>query len=235
VTEPEVVEYLPGRLADVYPAPDGSPVLLLWHGSGGDERDVLRPLAAAVAAAGVVVVVPDWRIDAADSGRRHLLVSLEYTLSYAADFGGDPARVALAGWSAGAAAAVGLALRPDVFGGWRPTGVAGLAGAYAARAATTASRPIDDAAATTAAGVSVRLVHGTLDDVVPVECSRALAEALRARGWPVTLDEPPLDHAGIVLTEYDPAISRCRPSTRPEVAAARDAIVRAVVGAARPA
>jgi acetyl esterase/lipase len=233
VTEPEAVEYLPGRLADVYPAPDGSPVLLLWHGSGGDERDVLRPLASAVAAAGVAVVVPDWRLYSPDLGRRELLASLEYALSYAADFGGDQGRVALAGWSAGAAAAAGLTLRPEVYGGWRPVGLAGLAGAYGMWAPTTGSAPLDDAATTDTPPVPVRLAHGTRDEVVGVESSRSFADALRARGWPVTLDEPAVDHAGAVLTEYDPSIRRCRPSERPEVVAARDAVVDAVVRAAR--
>lgn len=227
---PEPVEYLPGRLADVYPGePDGSgPVVLLWHGSGGDERDVLRPLASAVAAAGAVVFVPDWRLDSADRGRRHLLASLEYALSYAADFGGDPLRVALAGWSAGAAAAAGVALRPEVYGGWRPVALVGLAGAYAMTAPTTGTVPLTDAATSDAAPVPTRLVHGTRDDVVGVASSRRFAEALRARGWPVSLDEPAVDHAGIALTEYDPATSRCRPSERPEVEAARATIVGAV-------
>jgi predicted dienelactone hydrolase len=45
------------------------PVVLLWHGVGPDERDVLEPLARATAALGLMVFVPDWQSDAPDGGR----------------------------------------------------------------------------------------------------------------------------------------------------------------------
>ena len=74
-----------------------------------------------------------------------------------------------------------------------------------------------------------RHAHGTRDEIVPVERSRELATALRARGWSVSLDEPDVDHAGIVLTEYDPVTRRCLPSQRPDVAATRATVVDAIV------
>ena len=51
----DVVEYAPGRRADVYGgAPD--PVALLWHGTQTDSRAAVRVLAQALAERGICVV-----------------------------------------------------------------------------------------------------------------------------------------------------------------------------------
>ncbi|MEU6772177.1 hypothetical protein [Streptomyces sp. NPDC046759] len=95
---------------DVYQPADTSgpvPALLLWHGRGPDERDVLAPVARAAAALGVIVLVPDWRRDALDGGRTHLGESALFARQSVSDFGGDPEQIALAGWSLGGKAAVG--------------------------------------------------------------------------------------------------------------------------------
>ncbi|MFI0239853.1 alpha/beta hydrolase family protein [Streptomyces sp. NPDC016845] len=122
----------PRQHLDVYaPSADGPvPVVLLWHGLGPDEKDVMGALAERIAREGLLVLVPDWRSDAPDSGRSHLLASLAHAREHAAALGGDPERLVLAGWSAGAGAAVGVALRPDVVAGWRPTAVVAVAGRY---------------------------------------------------------------------------------------------------------
>ena len=62
------VPYGLGKALDVYrPGNDAVvPVVLLWHGVGPDERDVLGALATAAAERGVMVLVPDWRRDSAD-------------------------------------------------------------------------------------------------------------------------------------------------------------------------
>jgi len=51
-------EYQRGRLIEVVRPVDAraAPVVLLWHGSGPDERDALVPLAASIAARGPVAV-----------------------------------------------------------------------------------------------------------------------------------------------------------------------------------
>jgi acetyl esterase/lipase len=110
------VDYGLGKLIDIYrpQRPAGIPVVLLWHGAGPDERDVLETLARASAEPGVMVCVPDWRPDAPDNGRRHLLASIGFTRERAAGLGGDPARIVLAGWSRGGRAAAGVALNPSV-------------------------------------------------------------------------------------------------------------------------
>ncbi|MEU6479845.1 alpha/beta hydrolase [Streptomyces sp. NPDC047017] len=207
-----------GRLMDVY-RPTGTsapaPAVLFWHGSGPDERDVLAPVARAAAERGLVVLVPDWHPDASDGGRTHLAESADFARRNVAGFGGDPDRIVLAGWSRGAKAAVGVAVRPAAFGDWRPGAVVGIAGAYGSAAPTTGTAPLDDLRRgdSLPPPVPVWLVHGTADPVVDVERSRELRTALEERGWPVSLDEVGTDHAGVIMTEYVLAHQRCLPST----------------------
>ncbi|MEV4461050.1 alpha/beta fold hydrolase [Microbispora sp. NPDC049633] len=205
-----------GKGLDVHRC-DGStlrPVVLLWHGRGPDERDVLDPLARAVAERGVVVFVPDWRSDAPDGGRAHLWESIVFVRDNAGDFGGDAARTVLAGWSLGgkAAAGVGVGGAGAGAGRWRPSGVVAIASGFDAPAPSTGRVPLDDVAATRIDPVPFWLVHGTRDAIVHVEKSRRFADALRERGWRATLIETETDHAGIVMTEYDPERGRCTPA-----------------------
>ena len=207
-----------GKLMDVYQPAGASgpvPVVLLWHGRGPDERDVLAPVAHATAKLGVIVLVPDWRPDAPDGGRTHLRESAVFARENVADFGGDPERIVLAGWSRGGKAAVGVALNPTAFGNWRPQAVVGIAGAYGSAAPTTGTVPIDDArvGGSLLAPVPVWLVHGTADPVVDVERSRELRTALEKQGRPVSLHEVATDHAGVIMTEFVPEYDRCLPST----------------------
>ncbi|MFB7666202.1 alpha/beta hydrolase [Kitasatospora sp. NPDC056138] len=207
-----------GKLMDVYRpvgASEPVPAVLLWHGRGPDERDVLAPVARAAAELGVIVMVPDWRPDAPDGGRTHLRESAVFVRRNVADFGGDPERVALAGWSLGGKAAVAVALNPAAFGDWRPQAVVGIAGAYGSVAPTTGTVPIDDLrpGGSPVQPVPVWLVHGTADPVVDVERSRELRTALEEQGWQVRLDEVATDHAGVIMTEFVPEHDRCLPST----------------------
>jgi acetyl esterase/lipase len=206
--------YSPGR------GDQASPALLLWHGTGCDERDVLEPLARATAALGVVVFVPDWRSDATDRGQAHLLASLDYFRERAVDAGADPARLVLAGWSRGGTEAAAVALSPSAVGGWRPSAVACISGSFLEAAALTGRSPLDQAQAVAVPPPPVWLVHGIRDTTVPVEQSRHLAALLEQRGWPVHLEETDTEHAGVVMTEYDPALGRCRPATADHAIAA---------------
>ncbi len=206
-----------GQRLDVYrpaAASQPSPAVLLWHGRGPDERDVLAPLARAAAALGIVCFVPDWRPDARDGGRTHLRESALYVQQHAADFGGDTERVVLAGWSLGGKAAVGAALVPGAFDGWRLLAVVGIASGYNGPDPLTGRTPIEEAAGMkeSVPAIPVWLIHGTADPVVDVQQSRLLHAALQHRGWPTSLHEPDTDHAGVIMTEYDPAYRRCRPS-----------------------
>ncbi|MCC3774722.1 alpha/beta hydrolase fold domain-containing protein [Streptomyces sp. UNOB3_S3] len=232
-----------GKSLDVHrPAPGAGrpPVVLLWHGVGPDERDVMRPLAEAVAREGLLVLVPDWRSDEPDGGRAQLLASLEFARARAAELGGDPERLVLAGWSAGGSAAVGVALRPEVAAGHRPMAVVSIASRYDLPNRTTGTVPLADLTdLTEATGLAeatpapmITLVHGTADALIPAARSRELRDALAARHWPVALEEPVTDHAGVIMTEYDPAAGRCRSSENPGVLAAGRATARAIARAA---
>lgn len=216
------IPYGEGKLCDIYrPArPQPAPTVLLWHGVGLDERDVMEALATRTAGHGLTVVVPDWRSDAADGGRAHLLASLTFTRKWTAELGGlgDDA-IVLAGWSRGGRSAAAVAVRPDAVGGWRPLGVVCLAAAYLRPAPTTGGSPLEDLRTATAP-VPFWLVHGTEDTVVPVTESREWAAALTAKGWPVRFEEQPTDHAGVIGTEYSHELRHCRPATAGPAAAA---------------
>lgn len=215
-TETGLVYGTGGKQLDLYrPAgtPGPAPTVLLWHGVGPDERDILSPLARTAAARGLLVLVPDWRSDAADGGRAQLLESLSFVREEAAGLGGDGESFVLAGWSAGAGAALGVALRPQITPGRRPRAVVAMAGRYDLPARTTGSAPLADLAAGLDPAVPVHLVHGSRDTVLDARHSRDLAGALRAAGRAVTLQEPDTDHAGVIMTEYDPAVDRCVPTT----------------------
>lgn len=219
---PAVHEYAAGRLLDSYG--DSGPVVLLWHGRGPDERDVLAGLAARVARAGAQVLVPDWRSDAADHGRGHLLVSLGFARGRSDD-------LVLAGWSRGAAAAVAVALLGD--DGWRPRAAVTLAGGFGGASHEPISGLLPPELVARGGGaVPFHLLHGTDDEVVPVDRSRRMAAALAEHGWPVRFDELDTDHAGIVGAVYDPAIGRCRPSDAPAVVAAAGRSAAAILRAA---
>jgi acetyl esterase/lipase len=172
---------------DVYTPLDtaGAPVVLLWHGVGANERDVLQPLARATAALGVTVFVPDWQSGTADGGRAQLLPSLSFTRRRVAESGGDDGAIVLAGWSRGGKAAAGLAINPAAVNSWQPVAVVCLGSGFKNPAPTTGNSVLTDLTGTTAAPVPFWLVHGTKDPVVDISQSREFAALLALRGWPV--------------------------------------------------
>jgi predicted esterase len=208
------VPYGCGQMLDIYRIPD-APVVLLRHGVGGNERDRLEPLARATAALGVTLYVPDWQARTPDGGRAELLASLAFTREQVSSAGGDDGAIVLAGWSRGGKAAAGLALNPAPAHGWRPAAVVCLGSGHQNPAPTTGNSVLTDLEQSTAAPVPFWLVHGIHDPVVNVSQSREFAALLAARGWPVQLREVPTDHAGVVMSCYDPDLQRCRQTTDP--------------------
>ena len=246
------VDYGLGKRADIYrPRRAGpAPLALLWHGVGVDERDVLEPLAAEVAGLGVAVVVPDWESEVPDGGRAHLLASLDFTRGLARErpaelATGSDGEFALAGWSRGSRMAASLALNPETAGGWRPSAVVCMAGGFhrATVMSPVGNGPLADIARAAAASpVPFHIVHGTRDTRVDIRQSRDFAAAAARHGWPVRLAEPDTDHAGVVMTEWDAARRRCRPTTQPHAVAAGllsaqtiAEAARTIFGTARPA
>ncbi|MEU6083614.1 alpha/beta hydrolase fold domain-containing protein [Streptomyces sp. NPDC047108] len=233
LTECRTVRGPHGKLIDVHQPRSplaGAAAVLLWHGSSPDDRQVLAPLARAVARHGVPVFVPDWRPDASDHGRAHLLGSRDFVLREADAYGADPERIVLAGWSAGAPAALALALRAEADGHPPPAAVVGIASRYDVPARTTGTCPLDDLADTTAALVPVALVHGTADTTIAPAHSRTLLSALERTGRPVTLEEVPgADHGHVVMASYDPELGRCRPATAEHALRAGETTAQVIV------
>ena len=218
-TRPQAVPYADGRLLDVHrpttTAGGPAPVVLLWHGSGPDERDVLHTLAQEAAGLGLLVFVPDWRPDREDGGRADLLASLAFARRNAAAYGGDPECFVLAGWSLGGREAVAVATHPGTPADLRPTAAVGIASAYGRPAATTGDIPLDHLAEGPSP-VPIWLVLGTEDEVVPGRLTHQLHAAVPAS----ELLELPTDHAGVVMTIYSPEANRCLPATDPATLAA---------------
>lgn len=147
VTVRRDIAYAPGprHALDIY-APrrnhgQAVPVVVFLYGGGwtSGERGMYRFVGAALAEAGLLAVVPDYRLypgvtfpafvqDAAQA--------VAWTRSHAAQYGGDPHRLFLMGHSAGAHIAALLALDPEYLAatGLSPQrdlcGVIGLAGPY---------------------------------------------------------------------------------------------------------
>ncbi len=173
------------------------PVVVFYYGGGweeGERRDY-RFVGAALAARGVMVVVPDYRLYP-EVDHAGFLADGAAALHWARDnaplHGGDPSRIVLMGHSAGAYIGAMLALRAQPGG---VAGLIGLAGPYDFTPDTPARHamfPADDALA---AVMPVNLVHagappallaaGTRDRTVLPRNSIRLAERLRAAGVPV--------------------------------------------------
>jgi hypothetical protein len=109
-------------VTDVFAPPDGEdlPVVVILHGTGGD-REVMEPLARAVAEEGAVVYVPSWPVIdpsaeiPADGEPFRLqaeavVCALRFARRTAAEFGGDPDELTLLGHSGGATAGARVAL-----------------------------------------------------------------------------------------------------------------------------
>jgi acetyl esterase/lipase len=207
----------PHRLAvDVYdtddPAGDRRAVLMV-HGGGwaAGDRGELRDLATMAAREGVVAFSMDYRLTAQDGVRWPMPADdvsdvLAWLRANAKRLRIDPDRIALLGGSAGGHLAAWVARDADpskrparlivLWGPWdlgplpehgpdwvRPT-VARLLDGQPARAASPLHHLVHDMPPTL-------IVHGSADEIVPVEQSRRACAALRALGNACTLVELP--------------------------------------------
>jgi acetyl esterase/lipase len=205
------IPYAPGprHSLDVYAPPKARarPVIVFWYGGGWENgrKSDYRFVGAALAEAGYVAVLPDYRLypevrfpDFVDDGAR----ALAWVAAHAAEIGGDPRRIYVAGHSAGAHMAAMLAYDParlERVGLPRDTirGCIGLSGPYALnpndatlndifrKPYTIADwQPIEHVQA---GAPPALLLHGEADTVVDVAHARRMAQKLESLGVPVTL------------------------------------------------
>ena len=218
---------------DLY-APTGGadlPVVVFFYGGGWDSgsRDVYGWAAQALAARGFLVALPDYRL-APDVHFPAFIEDAALATAAAADVaaehGGDPARLAVSGHSAGAHLAMMITLdRRYMAGVERPDlikAAAGLAGPYdflpfdvaASRNAfgrapdPTLTQPVTFARAD---APPVWLAHGTEDETVHAEDSEILHARLTELGAPSTLRlYEGLNHADLIAT-FSPLFRRKAP------------------------
>ena len=205
----------------------GWPVVVFAHGLMQKKGD-FAGLSEAIAAQGAVVFTADWPIYSGESVLRKngaklremsesLTCALRFAHEHAADYGGDPDRVILAGFSAGAGTGSLVALAGETLDEqW--DGLASESGEPARQADCVAGDgsahvdafvgiggpygrldPLEDempalwsVAAESAhmgenSALLVRLLHGETDSMVPIEASEAFAETLSAAGYDVEL------------------------------------------------
>jgi predicted esterase len=180
--------FVPGTRADGL-------TLLLLHGTGGSENDllglgeILAPGAALLSPRGKVLEngmprffrrLAEGVFDHADLvARTHELAA--WVDDAAAEYGIDRGRIVAAGFSNGAnVAASAMLLHPGA-----------LAGGVLFRAMV----PFEPEAPVDLAGVPVLLGAGRADPIVPPENTERLADILRSSGARVTLDWRPGGHA----------------------------------------
>ncbi len=186
------------------------PTVLMWHGAQTDARSAMRSLAELVAGHGPTVVVPDWNSHADDGGRDDLLQSAAFARQHA-----GPDGLVLVGWSLGGLAAAGFTIHSDRFD-VPVTHTVCLAGAFMARDPITGAQLPTDLPGH---GSPFTLLHGSADDVVPVEMSRSFAATLNDNEWPVDLVELAADHGSIAGATYDHGRDRYFAAGDPDVLA----------------
>jgi phospholipase/carboxylesterase len=195
------------------PAAGPPPLLVMLHGIGADENDLL-PIAGAFDPRLMVVSLrapqryhvgyawfpidwlPDGRVVPDLAAARAALADLARWMDAApARLGADGHRVFVLGFSQGAMMALGLLQAiPD-----RLAGVVALSGRFT-EAAFDAPAPVE-----AVARVPLFVGHGTLDDVLPIANGRAVRDALASRVHDLTYREYPVGHGIAPAEERDVA------------------------------
>ncbi|MEZ5958772.1 MAG: alpha/beta hydrolase [Hyphomonadaceae bacterium] len=223
----------PSRL-DVYAPDDEGPkpvvVVFIYGGSGKCKasKDDYAFVGAALASRGFVTVIPDYRLVPEvrfPSFIEDCAAAMAWVGNHVAEFGGDPARIVLAGHSAGAYNIMMLALdahylRDADFDASRVRGVIGIAGPYDflpfdVDATRNAFGQAPDAALTQpvhfarADAPPALLLWGDADTTVGPRNIRSLETALRAAGANVeSKTYPGVNHVDIMLALSRPLRGR---------------------------
>ena len=166
--------------------PAGRPVLVYLHGGGyfsGSKNWEARGLLHHFARRGWVCVSATYRLRPGAGFEDHLAdasAAMAWTRAYAADYGGDPSRIVMAGSSAGAhlTSLYALAATPDE----RPSAAVCLYGYYGRYY----GRDADEAVTSTPFALDASdapaflIAHGSLDNHTSAAAARGLADKLRA-------------------------------------------------------
>lgn len=219
----------PRRKLDIY-APKGAraslPVLIYFYGGGWStgRRQDYSFAGKALASRGFLTILPDYRLvpevrypDFLKDGA----AAIRWAQDHAAEYGGDPSRIVLAGHSAGGYNAVMLALDTEFVraAGVRPgviRAAAGLAGPYdfypfnVPYSRNTFGQYPDPAATQPVNyvekdSVPIWMGYGLKDTVVYPQNIDSLERALKAKGVAYEAHRyPGVDHAGMVLALSQP-------------------------------
>lgn len=199
----------------------GAPVVVFFYGGSwsGGEREMYRFVGTSLASAGIVCMVPDYRVFPTvrfPAFMHDAAKAVAWAKQNARRHGGDPDRLMLMGHSAGAQIATLLALDDRYLRaeGLQPArtvrGVVGLAGPYDFLPLTTAdlraifgperdwpaSQPVNFAAA---GAPPMMLATGDADGTVLPRNTASLARALRASGNAVdAITYPGIGHREII-------------------------------------
>lgn len=204
-----------------------APVVVFFYGGGWDSgrRQDYEFAAAAFAAQGFVCAVPDYRLVPEvrfPTFVEDCAAAVAAVQTRAAEFGGDPARIVLAGHSAGAYNALMLALDARFLSNAGATirGAAGLAGPYDflpfdVRASIEAFGQFPDPSQTQpitfarADAPPTLLLTGLDDTTVRPRNTEALAKKLAELGAPVEAKKyPGITHAEILIALAPPLRTR---------------------------
>jgi phospholipase/carboxylesterase len=180
-----------------------APLLLLLHGVGSNEQDLiglapaLDPRFFVVSARAPVTLghgsygwyhvqfTPNGHIIDADEAERSLGLLVDFVGELAGSYNIDRQRVYLMGFSQGCIMSVAAALTaPRLF-----AGIVGMSGRLLPGILEKAA-PEDDLH-----GLPVMIVHGTQDQVLPIEFGRAIREALQKLPVDLTHREYPIGHS----------------------------------------
>jgi acetyl esterase/lipase len=217
---------------DVYGS--GGPTVVVFHGGGwvGGSPEEIAPLAKAIADQGAVVFNAPYRLVFQGGGFPTTLedaaCAVRFAAAHSTDYGGDPTRLVVVGYSAGAHIAAVMALAADTFDGdclvnindTLPTRLVGIAGPYDTDAVGPLMEPFFGTDRDTDPepwrlgnpltylgrnpNLVVRLIHGDQDLVVPLLFSQFFQQQLSDHGYDVTLTViSGADHTDVA----DPSVS----------------------------
>lgn len=213
----------PRRKLDIY-SPRGvldAPVAVFFYGGSwqSGNKQTYRFVASALAARGIVTIVPDYRLYPEVHYQGFLTdgaKAVRWAKDHAHEYGGDPSKLFLVGHSAGAYIAAMLALDDEWLGKEGLSaerdlkGFVGISGPYdflpfndkkIAAIFSTAeiqalSQPVSFA---NGHHPPILLLHGTGDSIVYPKNSTELADGLRNSGTPVQIKlYPGVGHLGII-------------------------------------